>query len=81
MDPHSLPPHSMGTHSAPMSFDGGWDGEAYMFPPMLDQFPDYDWAASFDFSQDPSQMPQMQQMQQPVDMGPMNAGPTGYQYR
>ncbi|KAL5392286.1 hypothetical protein DPSP01_000800 [Paraphaeosphaeria sporulosa] len=84
MDTHGLPPQSMGTQSAPMSFDGGWDGEAYMFPPMLDQFPDYDWAASFDFSQDPSQMqhiPQMPQpLQQSVDMGPMNAGPTGYQY-
>ncbi|KAL5392483.1 hypothetical protein PMIN02_006202 [Paraphaeosphaeria minitans] len=84
MDPHALPPQSMGTQSAPMSFDGAWDGEAYMFPPMLDQFPDYDWAASFDFSQDPSQMqqiPQMQQpLQQPVDMRPMNPGPTGYQY-
>ncbi|KAF2122766.1 C6 zinc finger domain-containing protein [Lophiotrema nucula] len=34
-----------------MSFDI-WDGTDYNVPPMLDQFPDYDWAASFDFSTD-----------------------------
>lgn len=32
-----------------MSFDT-WDGSDYNPPPMLDQFPDYDWAAGFDFS-------------------------------
>lgn len=34
---------------ATMSFDT-FDGSEYSAPPMLDQFPDYDWAASFDFS-------------------------------
>ncbi|KAF2126784.1 hypothetical protein P153DRAFT_297077 [Dothidotthia symphoricarpi CBS 119687] len=32
-----------------MSFDT-WEGSDYNVPPMLDQFPDYDWAAGFDFS-------------------------------
>ncbi|KAH8722752.1 hypothetical protein GQ44DRAFT_351211 [Phaeosphaeriaceae sp. PMI808] len=32
-----------------MSFDT-WDGSDYNAPPMMDQFPDYDWAAGFDFS-------------------------------
>ncbi|KAF1849493.1 uncharacterized protein K460DRAFT_280097 [Cucurbitaria berberidis CBS 394.84] len=32
-----------------MSFDA-WDGSEYSVPPMLDQFPDYDWAAGYDFS-------------------------------
>ena len=32
-----------------MSFDA-WDGSEYSAPPMLDQFPDYDWAAGFEFS-------------------------------
>ncbi|KAF2005768.1 hypothetical protein P154DRAFT_423997 [Amniculicola lignicola CBS 123094] len=38
------PPGTMGMDS--------WDGTFYDAPPMLDQFPDYDWAASFDFSTD-----------------------------
>ncbi|PSN66163.1 C6 zinc finger domain-containing protein [Corynespora cassiicola Philippines] len=32
-----------------MSFDT-WDGSDYNMPQILDQFPDYDWAASFDLS-------------------------------
>lgn len=32
-----------------MSFDT-WDGSDYNVPPVMDQFPDYDWAAGFDFS-------------------------------
>jgi transcriptional regulatory protein LEU3 len=34
---------------AVMSFDT-WEGSDYNVPPMMDQFPDYDWAAGFDFS-------------------------------
>jgi transcriptional regulatory protein LEU3 len=34
-----------------MGFDA-WNGADYNIPPMLDQFPDYEWAASFDFSAD-----------------------------
>ncbi|KAJ4376137.1 hypothetical protein N0V83_001418 [Neocucurbitaria cava] len=45
-----------------MSFDG-WDGSEYSAPPMLDQFPDYDWAAGFDFSN--SDFPT-------IPVGPMN---------
>ncbi|KAF1946022.1 C6 zinc finger domain-containing protein [Clathrospora elynae] len=32
-----------------MGFDT-WDASEYNVPPMLDQFPDYDWAAGFEFS-------------------------------
>jgi transcriptional regulatory protein LEU3 len=39
----------MPTDPAVMSFDA-WDGSDYSVPPMMDQFPDYDWAAGFDFS-------------------------------
>ncbi|KAF1967861.1 hypothetical protein BU23DRAFT_282157 [Bimuria novae-zelandiae CBS 107.79] len=79
MDPNNLSLQPLGGQPAPIGFDRGWNGEAYMFPPMLDQFPDYDWAASFDFSNDPSQM-QIPQIPPPVNMGPMNAGPAGFQY-
>jgi transcriptional regulatory protein LEU3 len=48
-------------NAATMGFDT-WDvGSDYGYQPMLDQFPDYDWAASFDFSSEwptvPMQMP------------------------
>lgn len=33
-----------------VNFNGGWDSSEYGVPPMLDQFPDYDWAAGFEFS-------------------------------
>jgi hypothetical protein len=45
-----------------MSFDA-WEGPDYGVPPMLDQFPDYDWAAGFEFSN--ADMPN-------VPVGPMN---------
>lgn len=36
-----------------MGFDNThWDGSDYNVPPVMDQFPDYDWAAGFDFSTD-----------------------------
>lgn len=40
-----------------MSFDT-WDGSDYNVPPVMDQFPDYDWAAGFDFSN--TEFPAMQ---------------------
>lgn len=40
----------MPTDPALMSFDNTWEGSDYSIPPMMDQFPDYDWAAGFDFS-------------------------------
>ena len=79
MDPSGLPLQPIGTQTAPMNFDGGWETDPYMFTPMLDQFPDYDWAASFDFSNDPSQI-SIPQLQQPVHIGPMTTGPGGNQY-
>lgn len=27
-----------------------WNGSDYDVPPVMDQFPDYDWAAGFDFT-------------------------------
>ncbi|KAF1918483.1 hypothetical protein BDU57DRAFT_572683 [Ampelomyces quisqualis] len=47
---------------AVMSFDN-WEGSDYNVPPVMDQFPDYDWAAGFDFSN--------------TEFPPMPAGPTG----
>ena len=62
----------MGSQPTPMSFDG-WEGGEYPGLPTLDQFPDYDWAASFDFSNEVPQIPQ-------VPIGPINGGPAGYQF-
>ena len=45
VNPQLQPP----TDQALMSFDS-WDGSDFSVPPMLDQFPDYDWAAGFEFS-------------------------------
>lgn len=45
-DPSLVPMHP---DPAVMSFDT-WEGSDYNVPPMMDQFPDYDWAAGFDFS-------------------------------
>lgn len=39
----------MQQHPETMSFNT-FDGAEYSVPPMVDQFPDYDWAASFNFS-------------------------------
>ena len=48
-DPSLINPQLQVDSSAGMSFDT-WDGSDYNVPPMLDQFPDYDWAAGFEFS-------------------------------
>lgn len=48
-----------------VNLDGGWDGSEYSVPPMLEQFPDYDWAAGFEFSN--SNFPT-------IPIGPMNPG-------
>jgi transcriptional regulatory protein LEU3 len=73
------------THNAAaMSFDT-WDGGSdYGYQqPMLDQFPDYDWAASFDFSSEWPTVP----MQIPgpgpgPGQGPVEGyrAPAGYQF-
>jgi transcriptional regulatory protein LEU3 len=46
-DPSLINPHLQ--DPPVMGFDA-WDGSEYSVPPMLDQFPDYDWAAGFNFS-------------------------------
>ncbi|PVI04715.1 hypothetical protein DM02DRAFT_160539 [Periconia macrospinosa] len=62
-------PQTNAQTSAPVNFDA-WDGSSeYSVPPMLDQFPDYDWAASFDFTNEWVQQP----MQGIADSG-------GYQF-
>jgi hypothetical protein len=33
-----------------MNFPGTWEMGDYSVPTMIDQFPDYDWATSFDFN-------------------------------
>ena len=55
-----------------------WDSQDYAIPPVLDQFPDYDWAAGFEFSN--AEVPNV-----PVPMNPMmpvhgNAPNMGYTY-
>jgi transcriptional regulatory protein LEU3 len=64
------------TNPVNMSFDT-WDvGSDYGgYQPMLDQFPDYDWAASFDFS---NQWPTVS-TQIPGPGEPFRA-PTGYNF-
>ncbi|KAH4683790.1 hypothetical protein HBI82_086970 [Parastagonospora nodorum] len=68
----------MATDSAVMSFDT-WDGSDYSVPPMMDQFPDYDWAAGFDFSN--TEFPTMPTG--PIGGGPMmsnNVSNVGYTF-
>jgi len=48
-DPSLINPQLPIDSTAGMSFDT-WDGSDYNVPPMLDQFPDYDWAAGFEFT-------------------------------
>ena len=49
-DPSLINPQLQMDPGTNMSFDN-WDGGSeYNVPPMLDQFPDYDWAAGFEFS-------------------------------
>lgn len=43
----------MNIQQAPIDMNfNTWDGSEYSVPPMLDQFPDYDWAASFELAND-----------------------------
>jgi len=48
-DPNLVNPQLQMDPGSAMSFDT-FDGSEYNVPPMLDQFPDYDWAAGFEFS-------------------------------
>ncbi|KAF2014952.1 hypothetical protein BU24DRAFT_225515 [Aaosphaeria arxii CBS 175.79] len=62
------PPVNMGFPQA------SWDPSNYAAPPMLDQFPDYDWAASFDFSNDFMNQGLGQMPPENVGYAPMNFG-------
>lgn len=62
---------------AVMSFDA-WDGSDYNAPPMMDQFPDYDWAAGFDFSN--TEFPTMPAGAIGGPMLPGNMGNMGYSF-
>jgi transcriptional regulatory protein LEU3 len=68
----------MPTDPAVMSFDT-WEGSDYNVPPIMDQFPDYDWAAGFDFSN--TEFPTMPAgtMSGPP-MLPSNMGNIGYTF-
>ena len=61
-DPSLVNPQMQPDPSVMSSFDA-WEGPDYGVPPMLDQFPDYDWAAGFEFSN--AEMPN-------VPVGPIN---------
>lgn len=68
---------------AGMSFDT-WDGSDYNVPPMLDQFPDYDWAAGFEFSNSEFPNAPLGPIGGPGPMGgnmmPQNVGNMGYTF-
>ncbi|KAF2659801.1 C6 zinc finger domain-containing protein [Lophiostoma macrostomum CBS 122681] len=49
MDTMSMQPIPTSTIPA-MNFPGTWEMGDYSVPTMIDQFPDYDWATSFDFN-------------------------------
>ncbi|KAF2686999.1 hypothetical protein K458DRAFT_297131 [Lentithecium fluviatile CBS 122367] len=73
---HQQMPPNTSQNSANMSFDTTWDGSEFGgYQPMLDQFPDYDWAASFDFSSEWPTVP----MQIPGP-GEMFRPPAGYNF-
>lgn len=56
-----------------------WEGQEYGIPPMLEQFPDYDWAAGFEFSN--AEMPNVPVgAMNPMMPGPGNAPNMGYTY-
>jgi hypothetical protein len=57
-----------------MGFDPSLAGSDYGIPPVLDQFPDYDWAASFNFSNDWPNQDLGQIPQQTPGYGMMNFG-------
>lgn len=57
-----------------MGFDTSFIGSDYGVTPMLDQFPDYDWAASFNFSNDWPNADLGQLPQQTAGYGMMNFG-------
>lgn len=76
-DPSLINPQLQVDPSTGMSFDT-WDGSDYNVPPMLDQFPDYDWAAGFEFSN--SDFPNAPLGPIGGPMMPQNVGNMGYTF-
>lgn len=76
-DPSLINPQLQVDPSTGMSFDT-WDGSDYNVPPMLDQFPDYDWAAGFEFSN--SEFPNAPLGPIGGPMMPQNVGNMGYTF-
>ncbi|KAF1927574.1 C6 zinc finger domain-containing protein [Didymella exigua CBS 183.55] len=76
-DPSLINPQLQVDPSAGMSFDT-WDGSDYSVPPMLDQFPDYDWAAGFGFSN--SDLPSVPLGPLGGPLMPQNVGNMGYTF-
>lgn len=76
-DPSLINPQLQVDPAPGMSFDT-WDGSDYNVPPMLDQFPDYDWAAGFEFSN--SELPNAPLGPIGGPMMPQNVGNMGYTF-
>ncbi|XPS78991.1 hypothetical protein M3J09_010986 [Ascochyta lentis] len=76
-DPSLINPQLQVDPSAGMSFDT-WDGSDYNVPPMLEQFPDYDWAAGFEFTN--SDFPNAPLGPIGGPMMPQNVGNMGYTF-
>lgn len=76
-DPSLINPQLQVDPSTGISFDT-WDGSDYNVPPMLDQFPDYDWAAGFEFSN--SEFPNAPLGPIGGPMMPQNVGNMGYTF-
>lgn len=76
-DPSLIHPQLQVDPTTAMSFDT-WDGSDYNVPPMLDQFPDYDWAAGFEFSN--SEFPNATLGPIGGPMMPQNVGNMGYTF-
>ncbi|UPX17520.1 uncharacterized protein EKO05_0007869 [Ascochyta rabiei] len=75
-DPSLINPQLQVDPSAGMSFDT-WDGSDYNVPPMLEQFPDYDWAAGFQFSNSEFPNAPLGPVGGPI---PQNVGNMGYTF-
>ncbi|KAF1359802.1 hypothetical protein EJ07DRAFT_118490 [Lizonia empirigonia] len=76
-DPSLINPQLQVDPTTAMSFDT-WDGSDYSVSPMLDQFPDYDWAAGFEFSNSEFSNATLGPIGGP--MMPQNVGNMGYTF-
>ena len=90
MQPHQMPAVAMNSQIPITKFDPSlvpmqsdpavmsFDGSDYNIPPIMDQFPDYDWAAGFDFSN--TEFPTMSAGPIGGPMMPSNMGNMGYTF-